>query len=69
VRHGETMFTAGLALRRQVLDRRHALGVLVRHPALPLRVSVAIYRHAAALFLTRVRVHRHPSRAAQEIPA
>ena len=69
VRDGETVFTAGLALRRRVLDRRHALGVLLRHPALPLRVSLAIYRHAAALFFTRMPVYRHPSRATLESPA
>ena len=69
VRAGETMFTAGLALRRKPLDRRHALGVLVRHPAMPLRVSLAIYHRAVALFLARVPVYRHPSRPAQEIHA
>ena len=41
-REGETMFMAGLALRRRVLDRRHALlGILLRYPALPMRVSVS----------------------------
>jgi DUF1365 family protein len=69
VRSGETMFTAGLALRRRALDRKNALAVLVRHPVQPLRVSLAIYRQAAALFLARMPVYRHPSRAAQEIPA
>jgi DUF1365 family protein len=69
VRSGETMFTAGLALRRRVLDRRNALAVLLRHPAQPLRVSLAIYRQAAALFFARLPVYRHPSRPAQEIPA
>ena len=69
VRDGETMFTAGLELRRRVLDRRGALSVLVRHPALPLRVSLAIYRHALALFLSRVPVYRHPARAAEEVTA
>jgi DUF1365 family protein len=63
------MFTAGLALRRRVLDRRNALGILLRHPAMPLRVSLAIYRQAVTLFLTRVPVYRHLSRRAQEIPA
>lgn len=68
-RNGQTMFSAGLALRRRVLDRRHALGVLLRYPALPLRVSLAIYRQAVALFLTRVPVYRHSPRPAQETPA
>jgi DUF1365 family protein len=69
VRAGETIFMAGLALRRRVLDRRQSLGVLLRHPALPLRVTLAIYRQAVALFLSGVPVYRHPSRPAQEIPA
>jgi DUF1365 family protein len=67
VRAGETLFSAGLALRRSVLDRRSAIGVLVRHPALPLRVSIAIYRKAVALFLARVPLLRHPARPAQEV--
>ena len=69
VRGGETMFTAGLALRRRVLDRREAVEILLRHPAMPLRVSIAIYRQAVALFLAHVPVYRHPSRPAQEIAA
>lgn len=69
VREGETMFMAGLALRRRVLDRRFALGILVRYPAMPLRVSLAIYRQAVALFLARVPGYRHQSRPAQEINA
>ncbi len=69
VRDGETIFTASLALARRTLDRRHALGVLLRHPMLPLRVSAAIYRQALSLFLTRVPVYRHPSRTAQEVHA
>ena len=32
-RRRRPMFAAGLALRRRLLDRRHALAVLVRHPA------------------------------------
>ena len=69
VREAETIFMAGLALRRRALDRRYALGVLLRYPALPLRVSLAIYRQAVVLFLTHVPVYRHPSRPVQEIPA
>jgi uncharacterized protein len=69
VREGETVFTAGLALRRRALDGRQALGILLRYPALPLRVSLAIYRQALALLLARVPVYRHPSPAPQESPA
>lgn len=66
---GKTVFSAGLALQRRVLDRRSAVGVLVRHPALPLRVSFAIYRQALALFLARVPLYGHPARRAQEVRA
>jgi uncharacterized protein len=66
VREGKTVFSAGLALRRVVLDRRGAVGVLVRHPAMPLRVSLAIYRRAVALFLARVPFYGRPVRRAQE---
>ena len=69
VREGKTVFSANLALRRSVLDRRRAVGVLVRHPALPLRVSFAIYRKAVALFLARVPLYGHPARRAQEVCA
>ena len=69
VREGETVFSAGLALRRSVLDRRTAFGLLVRHPALPLRVSLAIYRKAIALFLARVPLYRHAARRVHEVCA
>jgi uncharacterized protein len=69
VRDRHTVFSAGLALRRSVLDRRRAVGVLVRHPALALRVSLAIYCKAAALFLARVPVYRHPARPPLEVRA
>jgi uncharacterized protein len=66
VGHGETvMFAAGLALRRSVLDRQRAATVLVRYPLAPMRVSVAIYRKALALFLRRVPLYPHPPRTAQ----
>jgi len=65
MRNGTTVFSAGLALRRSVLDRRRAVGVLLRHPVAPLRVSLAIYRRALALFLARVPLYRHPAEAAE----
>jgi len=61
--HGKTVFSAGLALRRSMLNRRNAIGLLVRHPAIPMRVSLAIYRKAVALFLARVPFYRHPTRS------
>jgi DUF1365 family protein len=69
VREGKVVFSAGLALRQSVLNRRTAVGVLVRHPALPLRVSLAIYRKALTLFLARVPLYGHPARHAQEVRA
>jgi hypothetical protein len=69
LRDGETMLMAGLALRRRALNRRNALGILLRYPAMPLRVSLGIYRQAVALFLRRVPIYRHPSRPPQEIHA
>ncbi len=68
-REGTTVFSAGLALRRRVLDRRHAVTVLLRYPLMPLRVSLAIYRRALALLLARVPLYRHSPRPAQEVGA
>ncbi len=68
LREGTTIFSAGLRLRRTVLDRRHAITVLVRYPLLTLRVSLAIYRKAASLFLARVPRYRHQKTGrAQEV--
>ncbi len=69
VREGTTVFSAGLALRRKVLDRRSAATILVRYPLMPLRVSLAIYRKALSLFLARVPLYRHASRHALEVSA
>lgn len=63
-RAGETIFAAGLAMRRAALTRRSAVGLLVRYPVLPLRGVVGIYRRALALWLRRVPVHRHPRSSA-----
>ena len=65
-RDGETLFDAHLVLRRRALTRRSALGVLVRHPVLPVRTVVGIYRHAARMWLRRVPYSRH--RAARPLP-
>jgi DUF1365 family protein len=60
-RHGTTVFDARLALRRRPLTRRTAIGVLVRHPLLPLRTVAAIYRHALRMWVRRVPYVRHRS--------
>lgn len=62
-----TLFSAGLALRRAVLDRRRAVAVLVRYPLAPLRVSLAIYRKALAVLFARVPLYRHPRRQVQQV--
>ncbi len=59
-RAGTRVFTAGLELRRVDLDPRHAVGLLLRHPLLPLRVTLGIHRQALVLFLRRVTWFRHP---------
>lgn len=62
-RQGRTIFAADLALDRVPLDRRGALRLLLRHPLVPLRVSLGIYREALALWLRRVpRFRRIPDR-------
>ncbi len=66
-REGTTLFEAGLALQRTILDRRHAVTTLLRYPLMPMRASLAIYRQAVALFLARVPLYRHPPRRAQEV--
>jgi DUF1365 family protein len=60
-RAGAVMFEAELALRRKPLDRHTAVKVLLRHPFLPMRVSLGIYCQAARLLLQRTRVYRHPA--------
>ncbi len=60
-RAGSPIFEAHLALRRATLDRRRAIGLLVRHPVMPLRGWIAIYRQALHLFIARVPLYRHPA--------
>lgn len=64
-RAGSRIFEAHLALRRATLDRGSAMTFLARHPLLPLRGLVAIYREALRLFVGRVPLYRHPARRAQ----
>jgi DUF1365 family protein len=53
------VFSAGLRMRRRPLTRRAAVGLLVRHPMLPLRSVAAIYRHAILLWWKRFPLVRH----------
>ncbi|HEX9258919.1 MAG TPA: DUF1365 domain-containing protein, partial [Acidimicrobiales bacterium] len=59
------VFDARLALRRRELDRASMGRLLWRYPLLTMRISVAIYTHAARLWSKGVPVHRHPGRAGQ----
>lgn len=68
-RDGAVVFAAGFLLRRSVLDARRAVTILLRYPFMPLRVSLAIYRHAVVLYLGRFPLYRHPSNATQEVRA
>jgi DUF1365 family protein len=63
-RNARSIFRADLDLARVHLDRRHALGLVFRHPLLPLRGFLSIYREALRLITARVPVHRHPERTA-----
>jgi len=61
-RAGTVDFAADLWLHRLELDRRRAVTILAQYPAMPLRVSAAIYRQALGLFRKGVPLYRHPSR-------
>ncbi len=61
VRGTDVVFRAALSLRRRPLNRRSVLGVLVRRPFLTHRISLAIYRHAAWLWLRRATYVAHPT--------
>ena len=70
VRDGETMFDGGPGIAATGARPRGTRSAFsLRYPAMPLRVSLGIYRQAVALFLARVPVYRRPSRPAQEIHA
>ncbi len=58
---GTAVFDAELALQRTAVNRRRAVGVLVRYPMLPLRVLAGIYTHAARLLARGLRPYRHPA--------
>ncbi len=59
-RDAETILDVDLALRRHPLDPLRAVGLPLRYPFMPLRVSSGIYRQALSLRLLRVPVHRRP---------
>lgn len=65
---GDVKTDATLVLRRRPLDRRHAVGALVRHPAMAVSVLAGIYGQAARLWWKGAPYHAHPNRLAAEAP-
>lgn len=61
---GQPVFYADLALRRRSINRRSLATALVRYPLQPLRMHLAIYWHAARLFVKRVTFFTHPDKRA-----
>jgi hypothetical protein len=61
---GELVFDARLALRRREITRAALTRVLVRHPAMTLRVLGGIYGQALRLRLKGARWHPRPKKAA-----
>lgn len=59
-RAGHTVLEATLGLRRRSWDGAALRRLLVRHPLMTWRVSLAIYVQALRLWLKRVPFHAHP---------
>lgn len=62
-RDGEAIFDAHLALRRRAIGRAALTGVLLRHPAMTLRVLAGIYGQALRLRAKGARWHPRPEAA------
>ncbi len=61
------MVFAALSGERQPLDDRRLLKLLVTHPLLTLRVTLAIHWHALLLLAKRIPLIRHPGVAARDV--
>jgi len=55
------VFSAHLELRRREINTRSLAAILVRHPAMTLRVIAGIYAQALRLYWKRVPFHPHPT--------
>jgi DUF1365 family protein len=63
MRGEDVVFRAALSLERRDMTRRELARLLLRHPFLTHRVSLAIYLHALRLRASRVPFIAHPSPA------
>ena len=61
---GQPVFCADFTATRQPIERGALAAALWRHPIQPLRMHLAIYVHAAVLFLKRVPFFTHPKKRA-----
>jgi DUF1365 family protein len=58
---GERIFEASLSLARRPISGRELARILVLHPAMTLKVILAIYYQALRLWLARASLYPHPS--------
>ena len=61
---GHPVFCADFTANRQPIQRRTLRAALWRYPIQPLRMHLAIYVHAAVLFIKRVPFFTHPKKRA-----
>jgi DUF1365 family protein len=65
---GERVFEASLSLARRPITGHELSRVLVTHPAMTMKVVLAIYSQALRLWLRGAEFHPHPGIARQEAP-
>lgn len=66
LKDGEPEFDATLVLERRPLDGRGLAAVLLRHPAMTVRVVAAIHWQAFLIWLARNPVYDHPNKGGGE---